>query len=128
MCFQSPTKRRVSGKDAAITPAVSPVSTLKPALYKPPKPKRVVLHLESSARASTAYGSDVYGQILFMRLDGLSVGQIADAIGCGDDLVCSVVNLWQEQVRIREGENFTPRRRNPRRAANRPKNDKNTAS
>jgi hypothetical protein len=80
--------------------------------------RRVALSLESSSRAANRFGDDLRAQILFMRLDGLSVEAIASAIGCSDDLVTACVAEWQAAVRERaerDGEPFRPRRVNRRR-------------
>jgi hypothetical protein len=85
-----------------------------------PKPKRVVFALEANTRCRNRFGSDFYSQILWMRLDGHRIDQIAAALGCDQDLVSEAIGLWQAQVAVREGETFQPRRRNPRRWNNRP--------
>jgi hypothetical protein len=78
--------------------------------------------LEASTRAANRFGADVYSQILWMRLDGLGVDQISAALHCSAELVGEVVSLWQQQVALKERDDWQPRRRNNRRWANRPRN------
>lgn len=88
---------------------------------KPPRAKRVTLRLETSTRARNMFGGDVLSQMLWMRLDGLTINQIADTVGCDDEMVTAAITAWQTQVEAREGETWLPKRRNPRRWKNRPK-------
>jgi len=50
-----------------------------------------------------------------MRLDGLSIRQIAAECHCSTDQVGNILKLWQKQVALCEGLNFKPKCYNRRR-------------
>lgn len=84
----------------------------------PAKIKRVALLLDTSTRCRNQYGADFRSQILYMRLDGLTIDAIAAVFGCSDDLITAAISEWQEQITDRErraGIMFVPRKRNRRR-------------
>lgn len=89
------------------------------AAAKPPKRKKVSLLLDTSTRAANKFGGDVLSQFLWMRLDGLTINQIAAAVGCDEEIVTEAITAWQAQVEAKEGEQFQPRARNWRRWKNR---------
>ena len=78
--------------------------------HKQPRPKRVVFLLEGPRRFP-----DFPSQVLWMRLDGLTIDKIAKATRRDTETVQLVIDMWQRQVELREGNTFTPRARNNRR-------------
>ncbi len=75
-----------------------------------------------SPRVRNRYGEDLYSHILWMRLDGLTIAEMAEKIGCSDEIIADCIKMWQTQIELSEGgpEQWTPRCRNPRRWANKP--------
>ena len=73
--------------------------------------------LEASARATNKFGTDVYSQILWMKLDGITTREICESLGCSRDLVQAAITAWQEQIQVREGRNWIPARRSAQRWA-----------
>ena len=85
--------------------------------------RRVALDITPSCLMARRYGHDYLLQCLWMRLDGLTVEQIADALACPERLITLALAYWQDAIgqrATRRGDRFLPVARNARRWKNRP--------